>query len=273
MIHHRAPCDSSKEWVYNFHNRKVLHGDIRLDRCSSLVARECRDLGEHLHERHFLPEGYLLAESTPVFSTETGKSDRILWADSEDGENTLVAVQNHGTSTSTRTHMFWMKEPLVFGERTFPASGLEEKYIITEKAAKFLMEYPRLCYTRIRKADVPSLMTKWVDSEKDISSYAFRQILRDAACDLASDAAFSSGIENAGEEASRLFEASLKASDDKVYGMVREAAETEDTLVPYYKRHKTASHLIAEKVEELWSLYWEATEYFKGSKDRNRMSV
>lgn len=273
MIHDGCPCDSNREWVYNFHNRKVLPSELRLDRCSSLVARECRDLGEHLHERHFLPEGYRLAESTPVLSTAPGKSDRILWADSETGENTLAAVQNHGTSTTSRTRMFWMDEPLDFGERAFPAPEPKKEYILTEKAAEFLMGYPRLCYTRILKADVPSLMAKWVDKEKDMGSYTFRKILRDAACELASDANFSSGIENAGDEASRLFEASLKGSEDKVYGMVREAVETEDTIVPSYNRSKTASYLTAKKVEELWSSYWETTEYFKGSKYRDRMSV
>lgn len=264
MFTGKVPCDGNSDWVYNLHNRKILHGDLRFDRCSSLVSHKCNDLGEHLHERHRLPEGYLLAESTPHFPTGHGKIDRLLWADSETGDSTLVAVQNLSGVGKTRHSIFWFSKALEFGERSYrPTSA--ERNIMSEGTAEYLMSCLRYEHTRILRADIKNLMLEWLDKE---ISYSFsdsscRKILRTAANILADKSVYSCAFDRAREKAVELFEASLNDPTKKVHTRIREALKSTDTLTK--PETLTAEYAIAKEVEINWSRY-NTTQYHKRSK-------
>lgn len=257
----RVPCDGNSDWVYNLHNRKILHGDLRLDRCSSLVSHKCDDLGEHLHERHCLPEGYLLAESTPHFPTGHGKVDRLLWADSESGDSTLIAVQNLSGVGKTRHSMYWSPNTLEFGERAYRPTSTE-KIIMSEKTAEYLISCPRYAHTRILKADIKHLMLEWLDKETSYScgDFSCRKILRTAANILADKSVYSFASDKAREKAVELFEASLNDPTKKVHTRIREAIKYTDTLTK--PETLTAEYAIAKEVETNWSRYG-TTQYRK----------
>ena len=260
----QIPCDNSKKWIYNFHNRKILSDIERFDRCSALVASECDDLGEHLHERHELPESYFLAESTPARATGYSQVDRILWADSEKENNTIVAVQNFTHIGKTRHDMSWLETEFDIGERKCIVT--EKTSMIYQKTADFLMSYPRREYTRILASDVKPLMLEWMSRYryKSWRNYELRKILREVADELASRTWDFSSISSAGKRSVEVFEFSVNGNIDNIYEMITEAVKTADTL-DIAREDISLEYLIAKKVENRWSRF-EVTEYFKKTK-------
>ena len=266
MYTHLVPCDNSKKWIYNFHNTKILSDICRFDRCSALVASECTDLGEHLHERHYMPESYFLTESTPAIETGYSRVDRILWADSEKENKTIVAVQNFTHIGKTRHSMIWLKTELDFGGRECIIE--DETFMISPKTAEFLMSYPRSEYTRILASDVKPLMLEWItryryDGWRD---YEFRKILREVADELASYRRSAGSVSKNSERSVELFEFSVNENIDKIAAMIKEIVETTDTLDVDYE-NRTVEYMIAKKVENRWSKF-DVTKYFKGTRKK-----
>lgn len=269
-----VPCDGSSEWVYNTTHRVLRTDAMRYDRCSALVADICDDLGADLHERHRLPEGYLLAESTPVLASGAGCESRLLWADSETENCSVTGIQTVSSPFQSRHSIFWCENTTDIGERVYlPTEG--EQRMLSAEAAAVMMEYARYAHVRIAASAIADHVLMWLERQRRHRlswSVQTREIFKKASMRMSDRAASCENKEEALEAASEMLKVSLMGDFDMRDSKISEAVSVsdfalkEENLSADWRSPVSETEALASEIFARWGARYGTCKYKETAK-------